>query len=73
MTTDTTVSYLQPQESDSESVTTGSEVEFGSVDAIQPAESFSAMKDASSLLKELEQDEMLANQDNLLKVHILYA
>jgi len=68
VTTDTTVSFLQPQESDSESVTTSSEVDFGSVDAIQPAESFSAMKDANSLLKELEQDEMLANQDDLLKV-----
>ena len=71
VTTDTTLPYLQPQESDSESVTTSSEVEFGSDDAIQPAESFSEMKDANSFLKELEQDEMLANQDDLLKVHII--
>jgi len=69
VTTDTTEPYLQPQESDSESLTTSSEVEFGSVDAMQPAESFSEMKDASLFLKELEQDEMLANQDDLLKVH----
>lgn len=67
----TTDTHLHPQESDSESVTTSSEVEFGSADDMQPAESFSEIKDADCFRKELEQDEMLANQDDPLKVCIV--